>query len=158
MTLENGINIDAPQSAVWNIMTDIERWPEWTPTVKEVQRLDTGPFDRGSSARIKQPGLPVATWVVTELTPGERFTWESRIRGLRLIATHELATQEGGTRSLLRITMSGLVARVLWPLIRFSARRSLERENAGLKARCEVPAGLSTEGCGARRLRNEGPG
>lgn len=57
-----------------------------------------------------------------------------------LIATHELSNRETGTQSVLRLEMSGVVARLLWPLMRFSARRSLERENAGLKAKCEALA------------------
>jgi uncharacterized membrane protein len=143
MMLENVIYIDAPQSVVWNVTIDLERWPQWTPTVKAVKRLDDGQFDCGSTVLIKQPELPDAKWVVTALTPGERFTWESRIRGTRVIATHELSTQGSGTHSVLRIEMSGIVARFLWPLICISARRSLERENAGLKTACEASASMS---------------
>jgi hypothetical protein len=84
--------------------------------------------------------LPKAKWVVTGIIPGERFKWESRILGMRMIATHELSTRETATQSVLRLEMSGIVARLLWPLMRFSAKRSLERENAGLKAKCEALA------------------
>jgi uncharacterized membrane protein len=138
MMLENVTSIDAPQSVVWNVTIDIERWPQWTPTVTSVKRLGQGPFDRGSAALIKQPGLPDAKWIVTSLTPGEQFTWESRVRGIRMIATHELSTREGATESALRIRMSGVVARLLWPLICSSVRRSLEQENQGLKAKCKT--------------------
>lgn len=140
MMLENVICIDVPQSVVWSVTIDIERWPQWTPTVKAVKRLDEGPFACGSAALIQQPGLPEAKWVVTELIQGERFTWESRILGIQMIATHKLLTKETGTQSVLRVKMSGIVGRLLWPLMRFSARRSLERENAGLKAKCEALA------------------
>ena len=144
MMLENVICIDAPQSVVWTVTMDIERWAQWTPTVTRVKRLDSGPLTRGSAALIKQPGLPEAKWVVTALIPGERFTWETRIRGIRMIATHELSTQETKTQSLLRVEMSGIMARLLWPLIGFSTRRSLERENISLKAKCE---GLAMQKC-----------
>lgn len=138
MMLENVILIDAPQSVVWSVTIDIARWPQWMPTVTTVKRLDAGPFDCGSAALIKQPGLSEAKWVVTALTPGERFTWETRILGIRMIATHELATKETRTQSILRVEMSGIVARLLWPQIYFSARRSLQRENASLKTKCEA--------------------
>lgn len=140
MMLDNVMDIDAPRSVVWSVTIDIERWPQWTPTVKSVKRLDEGPFACGSAALIQQPGLPEAKWVVTALIPGERFTWESRILGIRMIATHELSIKETGTQSVLRLEMSGIVARLLCPLMSFSARRSLERENAGLKAKCEALA------------------
>jgi uncharacterized membrane protein len=140
MILENVIHIDAPKNLVWIVTIDIENWPEWTPTVKSVKRLDEGPLACGSAALIQQPGLPEAKWVVTALNSGERFTWESRILGIRMIGTHELSSKDNGTQSALRLEMSGIVARLLWPLIYSSARRSLKQENAGLKARCEALA------------------
>jgi hypothetical protein len=36
--------------------------------------------------------------------------------------------------------MSGTVATLLSPFLRYAVRRSLARENAGLKARCEALA------------------
>jgi uncharacterized membrane protein len=136
--LKNTIIIAAPRSVVWDVTVDVEGWPQWAPTFSSVKRLDKGPFDVGSSALIKQPGLPPAKWVVSSLTPGERFTWESRVRGIHMIATHELTTHPAGTQNVLRVELRGLVARLLWPLICFPASRSLQRENAGLKAKCEA--------------------
>src|SRR4051812_36929295 len=114
MLLENAILIDAPQSVVWNVTIDIARWPQWMPTVTQVKRLDAGHLNYGSAALIKQPGLPEAKWVVTAIVPGERFTWETRVLGIRMIATHELATKEARTQSILRVEMSGIVAILLW--------------------------------------------
>ena len=140
MKLENQKQINAPKSIVWSVTEDVERWPQWTPTAKNVKRLDEGPFQVGSAVLIKQPGLPEAQWRVTALTPGEGFTWETRIRGIRFVASHELTSSGAGTSSVLRIEMFGGVAALLWPFIRVSARRSLEKENAGLKAKCEALA------------------
>ena len=138
MRIEHAIHIDAPPSVVWAVTEDVERWPEWTPTMDDVKRVDAGPFDVGSSARIKQPGLPEAVWSVTDLVRGERFTWTTRVRGIRMRATHELSPHDSGTRSVLRLEMSGLVAALLAPFVHRSVRRALERENSGLKARCEA--------------------
>lgn len=143
MKLENQKLIDAPMSIVWSVTEDVERWPQWTPTVQKVKRLDEGPFGVGSTALIKQPGLPEAKWRVTALTPGEGFTWETRIRGIHFVATHELRSSAAGTSSVLRIELFGVVATLLWPFIRGSARRSLEKEHASLKANCEALAASS---------------
>lgn len=138
MKLESATLISAQRSIVWEITIDVEGWPQWTSTFSSVKRLDDGPFDVGSSALIKQPGLPGAKWVVTSLTPGERFTWESHIRGIHMIATHELKKHQTGTQNILRVELRGLVTLLLWPLICILARQSLERENAGLKSKCEA--------------------
>jgi len=140
MKVENIKQIDAPPSVVWRVTEDIERWPRWTPTVEEVTRLDDGPFEVGSTARIKQPGLSPAVWRVTALTRGESFTWQARVRGIRMIATHEIAPSGDGTRSTLRLGATGILAFLAWPLIRKSIREALETENAGLKTACELMA------------------
>ncbi len=138
MKLEHAISINAPPNVVWDVAVDVERWPEWTPSVTSVKRIDQGPFEMGSVALIKQPGLPAAEWTVTALTRGEQFTWESRRPGLRMIGSHGITATDGGAQSRLRIDMFGVVARLLWPLIRFSVQRALEQENTGLKKRCEA--------------------
>lgn len=145
MQVENLILIDAPKSIVWKTSIDVKNWPRWSPTCDSIQRLEDGPFEVGSRAQIKQPGLPEAVWVVTSLQSEESFTWETKVRGMRMIATHELAAAQEGTESLLRLEVKGVVARLLWPLIRVSIKRSLERENAGLKAECEAAVDSASE-------------
>ena len=144
MKLESVVHIDAPPNVVWTVTEDIERWPEWTPSVEAVSRIDKGQLDVGSTALLKLPGLPEATWTVTALSRGERFAWESRILGTRMIATHEMSSAKTGTQSVIRIEMSGLAALLLWPLMRFSARRLLEQENTGLKSQCEKESASTT--------------
>lgn len=137
MQLQNTVEIIAAPEVVWKVTEDVERWPEWSPTVTAISCLDQGPFDVGSRARIKQSGLPAAVWTVSALARGKGFTWGTRVRGIRMVATHEIHPAGDGSRSVLRIEMSGFVARLLAPLLRRSAARALMRENHGLKARCE---------------------
>jgi uncharacterized membrane protein len=137
MTLEDTIHIAAPPDVVWAVTEEIERWPEWTPTVTAARRLDDGPFGIGSRARIKQPAQPETDWTVTEYVRGERFTWESRRRGLRLAGSHRIRRAESGTFNTLRIEATGVVAMLFWPLLRVAIRRALETESRGLKSRCE---------------------
>jgi uncharacterized protein YndB with AHSA1/START domain len=40
--LESAIDIRASRELVWEILVDVERWPEWTPTFLSVERDDSG--------------------------------------------------------------------------------------------------------------------
>lgn len=138
MQVENVTFIEASQATVWSVTVDIERWPQWTPTVTRATIISQGPFDVGSEVRIKQPGLPEAKWRITELKTGSGFTWESRIRGMHMVATHALQPMGYQTQNTLRMDVSGLTARLLWPWIKTSIRKALEQENKGLKTVCEL--------------------
>ena len=138
MILENSKIIDAPLQSVWAITRDVTTWPEWTPTVTQILRLDDAPLATGSVVIIKQPGMSAKEWCVTEFWDGRGFTWETDERAIHMSATHELIGVDSGTKSTLRLRISGCLAMLLWPLIYNSARKNLELENIGLKMRCEA--------------------
>lgn len=138
MLTENTIDIDAPPDVVWAVTEDVERWPEWSPTMTAIARVDDGPFALGSAARVKQPGFQEVVWTVTAMDRGRSFTWEGHVVGMHMIATHEVIPVDDRTRSVLRLEMRGLVARLMWPFIRGSVRASLQKENTGLRDRCET--------------------
>ncbi len=51
------------------MLREVERWPEWAPTVTAVRPLDDGPLAVGSRVRVEQPRIPPTVYVVTELKP-----------------------------------------------------------------------------------------
>lgn len=137
MHIENTTTIAAPPDLVWTVTQDIGRWPEWTPTVTAARRLDDGPFGLGSTALLKQPAQPKATWTVTEFASGEHFSWETRRPGLHFVASHRLVPEGSGTRNTLSVDAHGLLAILFWPLLNFGIRKALADENHGLKSHCE---------------------
>ena len=40
MKTGSGVEIDAPAAEVWDVFSDVERWPEWTASVTRLVALD----------------------------------------------------------------------------------------------------------------------
>ncbi|MEV5559068.1 SRPBCC family protein [Nonomuraea wenchangensis] len=140
MTFRTRVSVDAPADVVWGTMSDVARWPEFTPTVTSVRLLDDEPFGPGSRVRVEQPGLPALDWMVTALTPGRSFVWETVAAGVTIAAGHVVeAGERGGAAVELSITRSGLLAPVLALLTGARTRRYVRTEALSLKRRCEPP-------------------
>ncbi|WP_433711492.1 SRPBCC family protein [Nocardia sp. CA-084685] len=60
--------INAPLHTIWNLQTDVERWPSWQKPVTSMQRLDQGPLQAGSQFRWTTPAPATATTPATTLT------------------------------------------------------------------------------------------
>jgi len=135
------VEIQAPPDRVWAVMRDVERWPEWTPTVTSVRLLDRGPLAVGSRAVIRQPKLPPAKWRVTELDEsGRNFTWVSAGPGVRVIARHWVEARGAASRATLSLRFTGVLAGLLAWLTRGLNDRYLALEADGLKRRSETRA------------------
>jgi hypothetical protein len=128
-------DIPAAPERVWGILADVERWPEWTPSVTRITRLDPGPLAVGSRARIHQPRLLPATWRIVELAEGRRFTWVTGSPGIRAVAEHSVEPIDRGSRVTLSVRFEGLLASLVARLTRDLNRRYLELEAAGLRQR-----------------------
>lgn len=134
MRVSHTIQIHAPLDRVWAVTLDLERWPDWTPTVTAVERLDTGPVKVGSTVRMKQPLQPTSDWVVTRLEAGKAFAWETRRPGLRMVGTHEMQAAPTGTRNTLHVDAHGALAVLLWPLLRLAMGRACGTRTSGSRA------------------------
>ncbi|MFF4985708.1 SRPBCC family protein [Streptosporangium saharense] len=89
------ILIKAPLSTIWNLQTDVARWPTWQEPVTSAKRLDPGPFREHSRFRWttpvpETPHTPATTLVITS-TVGQlrhqaciRWTGPAIGEGLRI--------------------------------------------------------------------------
>jgi len=138
--MEQSITVDiaAQPDRVWEVLSAVESWPEWTETVTSVQRLDDGPLRSGSRAKISQPRLPETEYVVTEITPGRSFTWVATAPGVVTTAHHDAEPLPGGaTRVRLSVSQTGWLGSLMGRFYRGLTDRYLANEANGLKARCE---------------------
>ncbi len=136
--------IDVSPAAVWPVLTDVERWPEWSPTTTSVRLLEAGLFGAGSAAEIRQPKLPRNVWRVTVWEPHRRFEWVTRSPGVATIADHVLEALPGGRcRITLSAEITGLLAPLFVPLLGSMTRRYITQEASSLKVRCETSQSTS---------------
>lgn len=130
--------IDAPASTVWAVLADVSRWPEWTPTMTSVTVEGGGSLSPGMSARVKQPRLPPAKWVVTTFEEGREFTWETRSPGVVTSGGHRITESSGESTTVeLTLEMTGPLAGVAGLLLGAMSRRNVAAEAEALKRRSE---------------------
>ncbi|PQM49509.1 hypothetical protein C1Y40_00264 [Mycobacterium talmoniae] len=132
--------IAARVSDVWAVLTDIERWPDWTASMEEITRLDSGPLRVGSTARVRQPTGKPMIWTITELASERSFTWTASSPGIRLTGYHELMPTQDGVNAVLTFALTGPLAWLGALLAGRRVRRYVDMEADGLKRRAEQRA------------------
>ena len=138
MRFENTIEIEAPVQRVWALNTDVESWPAITPTVTKVERLDRGPFRTSSTARVKQPGQRTKVWTVTSLDPEHSFTWEARVLGTQMTASHTVTPNGSGASNTLVLEVTGPGSGLVGRLVGRQISKVLATENANFKRVAEA--------------------
>ena len=138
MITEDSVEIDAPAQLVWQVFSDVERWPEWTASVSSLVARGGAGLDVGKRFAIKQPGMSKLVWKVTEIDPGSSWTWVQRSPGVLVSARHDVIAQPGD-RTLVRqhLDQRGWLGALVGRLMVKKTKRFLELEAQGLKTRSE---------------------
>ena len=134
------VRIAAPATRVWQVLSDIERWHEWTPSVTSIHRLRDAPLEVGLRVLIRQPKLPPAMWTLTAIEAGRSFTWVSGMPGLQVVGEHAVEPDGSGSRATLTLRYRGVLGDPLARLTRGITERYVAYEGRGLKARSEDPS------------------
>lgn len=135
-TYKTCVVINRPQTHVWRVLSALEEWPQWTPTMTSVRCLS----GRGVGAvyEVRQPGLPKSHLTITDWNEGQSFTWVAREKPSSTVADHVLTTiDENHTEATLTISMSGPMVALVWMLWGRKIRRFVDTEAASLKSRVE---------------------
>mgnify|MGYP002620563663 CR=1 FL=1 len=143
MNYEETTETSASPAQAWAALAAVSTYPQWTASMQAVEPLDGPDLRVGHRFRIRQPGLPVTVWRVSEVTEGRSFEWEAHAPGVHTVAYHRLEPlPTGGTRITIGIRQQGPLARLVGLLTAAKTRRYLALEAAGLKAAAEaVPVG-----------------
>ena len=136
---EKSLTTTAEPAQVWQVLSDIERWPERIATYEEVRRLDDGDLHVGSRAHVKQKGLAAGEWEVSELVEDAMFTWSSRQPGVHIVGRHTVSTDaDGRTRLTLVLEQSGWLSPIVGLALGRKVRQYVDLEAEALKAAAEA--------------------
>jgi uncharacterized membrane protein len=139
MRFEKSVEIDAPQQRVWDVLSDLEAWPQRIETVDEVEVLTPAPISRGSRVRLKQPKLPEGTWDVTTWDVPSYFEWRQKTGGVTSVAGHRVeALGDGRARLTLTLDMRGFLIPIIALFYRGLTNRYMNVEAEGMKRAAEA--------------------
>ncbi len=129
--------IHAPAERVWQLLIDVEGWPAWSESMREIKRLDDGPFAVGSRSRVTQPTGRPLEWTVIELEPLHNFTWTAGQLGMSFEAVHRIQDEGSYLRMTLEFVVTGAIAWLGALLAGSRIRKYLDMEITGLKRAAE---------------------
>ena len=128
----------AKPELVWQVLSDVEHWRDWTPTVLEIKSLGNASMKVGARYRVVQPKLRPAIYEVTEYVPHQRFTWAQKLPGGALVADHRITPRDGATEVELYFTSRGLLANTVASLFSRKIAQYIATEAKSLKTYCDA--------------------
>ena len=138
MHFEQSIDIDARQQRVWEVLSDLEAWPQRIETVDVVELLTPAPVGEGSRVRLGQPKLPEGTWEVTVWDAPSYFEFRQKSGGVTNVAGHRVAAlAQGRSRLTLTLDMRGLLVPVVALFYKGLTNRYMTVEAQGMKRAAE---------------------
>jgi uncharacterized membrane protein len=135
---EKSIEIDASQQRVWDVLSDVQAWPQHIETVASVELLTAAPITTGSRLRLKQPKLPEGIWEITVWEAPSYFEWTQKSPGAGSVAGHRVEPLgEGRSRLTLTLEMSGFLIAIFGRFYRDLTNRYMTLEAEGMKRAAE---------------------
>ena len=135
--LRTEIEIAAPSTKVWGILTDFDKWKEWNPIVNEIR----GSASLGSKLNVTMCGKEGKdsakyTPIITRFEEPKLFRWRAKMMAGFLFTNDkifELEEMGPGTRLIHRELFSGLLVPMFWSKMNQYALPMLKTMNDALK-------------------------
>jgi len=107
-----GVEIDADADAVWALLTDAERYPEWNSTVTELE----GKIAPGETIALRSTVNPKRTFKlkVSTFEPSSRLVWEDGGRAFKGVRTFTIEERADGTTT---VTMAEVMTGTMMGMI-----------------------------------------
>lgn len=142
MQLESTVEIGAAAATIFDVLSDVERLPQWNASVIAARRLDSGPVQVGSRAAMRGKVMGQTIDGENEVTvydPPRRFATRST-RGPRLNTEFRLESVAFGTLVTARMDGEPPGGRLGEMVAKRVLSADLERSLVRLRALCEAEA------------------
>ena len=144
------IEISAPVTEVWAILTNIDGWAEWSPIINQA----SGDASLGSTLSITMIGEeedkdgPKYDPVITILDKPKSFRWRAKMMAGFIMTNDkefELEATSTGTRLIHKELFSGMFVPLFWSSVEKNVPTMLKSMNEALKIKAEKGPALLTE-------------
>jgi len=141
---ERTVEIDAPKSRCYEIISDLESTPSWQESMNSLKVLATDDEGRATLAEIKSDAKvkEITSRLSFSYQPGEGMTWEQEKGDLKWMTGKWVLEDLGGNRTRATYALEGDTGRMLGLLIKGPVEDKLKEwltkdAAEGLKARAE---------------------
>jgi uncharacterized protein YndB with AHSA1/START domain len=128
------IAIAAPPDAVWDILTDFERWPAWNPDVKSMSI--GGDVAPGTEFNWKS-GPASITSTIERVERPRMIAWTGKTFGMSAIHVYRLEARDSETLVRTEESFEGWLARLLRGRMKKTLQNALDSGLHRLKTRVE---------------------
>lgn len=152
MWYSHSLETTAPPRRVWDVWTDVERWPTWDAELRDAS-LDGDALEEGARGRVVLRASPTerldpsASFVVTELDPVRSYAYDVEFPLARLVVRRSLRGHDGGTSFTHEVWFEGPLGGALSRTLGRRYRRNLPGTMDAVRERAERPSatGSSTD-------------
>ena len=102
---ENAVETTAAPEAIWRLWSDVENWGTWNAEIEKIEI--NGPFAPGTQILMTPPGDDPIPLVIAEAVENESFVDQARFGDLLLRTTHRIDADQGRTRVVYRMEITG---------------------------------------------------
>jgi hypothetical protein len=133
---EASLETSASIADVWGVWSDVNRWPEWNPDMKE-SHID-GPLKLGATGMINTRSGGKHDVVVTQFQEGSSFELESTaLPGTKMAIRATIMPSGAGSRITQGFEPRGLLAPIVGPMMSGPILKTFNSVLNGLKQRVE---------------------
>ncbi len=141
-TIKTEIEIAAPPAKVWSILTDIEKWQDWSPTINASQGEASVDSTLTITMMSKEAGKdgPKYNPKIIQLDEPKYFHWRAHMMAGFIFTNDkiiELEETESGTKVIHSETFKGLMAALMKSQMEKGVPPMLNMMNDGLKETAE---------------------